>query len=57
MTHPPILVAALAVLLLFGGLTFYVIATTGFSVLEAISLLVIGLFLFGVIGALRQPPE
>ena len=57
MIHRPILVAALAVLLVFGSLTVYVIVTTGFGPLEAASLLVLGLFAFGVVGALRQPPE
>jgi hypothetical protein len=53
----PILTAALLVLLVFGFLTGYVIVTTGFGPLEAISLLVLGLFAFGIVGALRQPPE
>lgn len=57
MLHRPILAAALAVLLVFGFLTGYVIVTTGFGPLEAISLLVLGLFGFGIVGALRQPPE
>jgi len=55
--HRPILAAALFVLIVFGFLTGYVIATTGFGPLEAGSLLVLGLFTFGVLGALRQPPE
>jgi hypothetical protein len=42
--HRPILVASLLVLLSFGFLTGYVIATTGFGPLEAISILVLGLF-------------
>jgi len=53
----PILTAAVLVLLFFGGLTVYVIVTTGFGPLEALSLLVLGLFAFGVVGALRRPPE
>lgn len=57
MLHRPILTAALLVLLSFGFLTGYVIVETGFGPLEAISLLVLGLFAFGIIGALRQPPE
>lgn len=57
MLHRPILAAALTVILVFGAMTAYVIATTGFGPLEAISLLVLGLFAFGVVGALRQPPE
>ena len=41
----------------FGALTGYVIATTGVGPLEVSSLLVLGLFAFGIIGALREPPE
>ena len=55
--HRPILTAALVVRLVFGFLTGYVIVTTGFGPLEAVSLLVLGLFAFGVVGALRLPPE
>jgi hypothetical protein len=44
--HRPILAAALLVLLVFGFLTGYVIVTTGFGPLEAVSLLVLGLFAF-----------
>ncbi len=57
MLHRPILAAALLVLLGFGSLTGYVIVTNGLGPLEALSLLVLGLFAFGVLGALRQPPE
>ena len=44
-------------LLVFGFLTGYVIATTGFGPLEAVSVLVLALFGFGIVGALREPPE
>lgn len=57
MSNRPVLVAALFVILVFGAMTGYVIATTGFGPLEAASVLVLGLFAFGVVGALRQPPE
>lgn len=57
MLHRPILAAAVMVLLVFGSMTVYVIATTGFGPLEAVSVLVIGLFAFGILGALREPPE
>lgn len=57
MLNRPILTVALLVLLSFGFLTAYVIVTTGFGPLEALSLLVLGLFAFGIVGALRQPPE
>ncbi len=40
-----------------GALTIQVAATEGFDVLVALSLLVLALFGFGIVGALRHPPE
>ena len=40
----------------FGYLTLSAIASGGFDVLSAISLLIIALFAVGAIGALRGPP-
>jgi hypothetical protein len=40
-----------------GGLTIQVAVTEGFDVLSAVSLLVLALFGFGIVGALRHPPE
>ncbi len=40
-----------------GALTIQVAATEGFDVLSALSLLVLALFGFGIVGALRHPPE
>ena len=40
-----------------GALTIEVAATEGFDVLSALSLLVLALFGFGIVGALRHPPE
>ena len=40
-----------------GALTLQVAATEGFDVLSALSLLVLALFGFGIVGALRHPPE
>lgn len=58
MHYRPILVASIIALISFAALTGYVIVNTGrFGPLEAISLLVMGFFAFGIIGALRQPPE
>lgn len=55
--HKPILAATLAVIALFGFLTIYVLVTTGPDILTVASLLVLGCFGFGVLGALREPPE
>jgi hypothetical protein len=40
-----------------GALTIQVAVTEGFDVLSALSLLVLALFGFGIVGALRHPPE
>jgi hypothetical protein len=51
----------LGVVLIFilglGFLTIQVAVTEGFDVLTALSLLVLALFGFGIVGALRHPPE
>jgi hypothetical protein len=51
----------LGVVLLFiaglGGLTLDVILSEGLDVLTVLSLLVLALFGFGVVGALRHPPD
>ncbi len=53
-----ILVAALAFIALLGTLTVIVAVKEGVDVLTFISLLVLGMFGFGILGALReQPPE
>jgi prepilin signal peptidase PulO-like enzyme (type II secretory pathway) len=57
MDHRPILAAALVFTLLLAGLTLTVLIRTGPDVLTLFSLLVLGLFGFGIIGALREPPE
>jgi hypothetical protein len=51
----------LGVVLIFilglGYLTLQVAVTEGFDVLTGLSLLVLALFGFGIVGALRHPPE
>ena len=51
------LVVVLIFIVGMGGLTIEVAVTDGFTVLTALSLLVLALFAFGVVGALRTPPE
>jgi len=41
----------------FAGLTVGALIKGGPDILTVASLLVIGLFAFGIIGALREPPE
>ncbi|MEA2391169.1 MAG: hypothetical protein QOK31_1278 [Solirubrobacteraceae bacterium] len=53
----PVLLAALGFIGLLAFLTIYVIASRGFDVFVALSLLVLAMFAFGIVGALRHPPE
>jgi len=52
-----ILGAALVFITLLGTLTLLVVARDGLDPLVAVSLLVLALLGFGIIGALRTPPE
>jgi hypothetical protein len=52
-----VLIAALAFIGLLAFLTFFAIAQRGFDVLVVLSLIVLAMFAFGIVGALRQPPE
>lgn len=52
-----ILGVVLVFILGLGFLTIQVAVTEGFDVLSAISVLVLALFGFGIVGALRHPPE
>lgn len=51
-----VLAAALLFVALLAFLTFYVLFSSGPDVLVVTSLVVLGLFAFGVIGALATPP-
>lgn len=51
------LVGTLAMVALLGILTIDVMVRTGFDVLVLISLVLVGMIGFGVLGALFNPPE
>jgi hypothetical protein len=51
-----ILVAALAMIALLGTLTILVVARHGPDPLTVVSLLVLAILGFGIVGALRNPP-
>jgi hypothetical protein len=51
------LVGTLAMVALLGVLTIDVMVRTGFDVLVLISLAIVGMIGFGVLGALFNPPE
>ncbi len=57
MTDRAILVAALIFIALLGGLTITVAVQTGPDILTVGSILVLAMFAFGIVGALRNPPE
>jgi hypothetical protein len=52
-----ILVLALGFIAILGFLTLYVLFSSGLDLLVVLSLVVLGLFAFGVIGALSTPPR
>ena len=52
-----ILAAALIFIALLGAMTINVLARQGPDILVAASLLVLALFGFGIVGALRHPPD
>ena len=52
-----ITLGALAFCCIFGFLTVYVIITSGPDVLSVLSLIVLALLGFGVLGALTEPPD
>jgi hypothetical protein len=57
MARQAILIAALAMIALFGALTLADASDNGVSVLTVVSVIVLAMFAFGIVGALRQPPE
>jgi hypothetical protein len=57
MNRNPILIAALLFIVLLGVLTIVVTVRNGPDVLTLASLLVLAMFGFGIVGALRHPPR
>ncbi len=51
------LVAALGFIVVFGALTVIVAVRNGPDVLTFVSILVLAMFGFGIVGALRHPPD
>ena len=52
-----VLASALAFIALLGALTIAVVVETGPDILTVVSLLVLAMFGFGIVGALRHPPD
>jgi hypothetical protein len=52
-----VLLVALAFIALLTFLTFSVLAREGFDILVGLSLSILGLLAFGIVGALLHPPE
>jgi hypothetical protein len=57
MSRTVILAAALGFIAVLGGLTLWVLARKGPDVLTVASILVLAMFGFGIVGALRHPPR
>ncbi|WP_372791472.1 hypothetical protein [Paraconexibacter sp.] len=55
--HKPILAVAAVFIIGFAVLTVFDILANGPNFLTAVSLLVLAMFGFGIVGALRQPPD
>jgi hypothetical protein len=53
----PVLAIVLAFIVIFAGLTISVIVRNGLDPLTLISIVILGMFGFGVVGALREPPQ
>jgi hypothetical protein len=56
-SHRPIMAAALAVIALLLGTTIAVTIRSGPDILTVLSVLVLALLGFGILGALREPPR
>ena len=52
-----VLATVLVFILLLGGLTVYVIVNDGMTILTVLSLGILALFGFGIVGALREPDD
>ncbi|UTI64772.1 hypothetical protein NBH00_00855 [Paraconexibacter antarcticus] len=52
-----VLSLVLAFVIVFAGLTIAVIVKHGLDVLTVASVVILGMFGFGIVGALRNPPE
>ena len=57
MSRTIVLGVALAFIAVLGFLTLFVLFSSGPDVLVVVSLVILGLFAFGVIGALATPPD
>jgi hypothetical protein len=55
--RPAILVTTLVMIAVLGGLTIATVIQEGPDPLTVLALLVLALFGFGIVGALREPPR
>jgi len=52
-----VLIVALAFVALLAALTIDVASRTGFDILTGAAILILAMFAFGIVGALRHPPD
>ena len=55
--HSVLLFVALVFCLAFGGMTVAVAADSGVDVFTVVALLIVGMLMIAVLGALRDPPR
>jgi hypothetical protein len=55
--HTAIVIAGLAFVILFGGMTLVVLAEDGFTILVFFSILIVVLLAVAVWGAINNPPD
>jgi hypothetical protein len=52
-----VLAVVLAMIVFFGFLTIAAVQADGVNVLTVVSVIILAMFAFGIVGALREPPE
>ncbi len=55
--HKPILAAALVFIAVMGAFTIQDLIDNGPTALGTVSIIILAMFSFGIVGALRQPPD
>lgn len=57
MRRRAVLAVVLAMIVFFGFLTIAAVRADGVNVLTVVSVIILAMFAFGIVGSLREPPE
>ncbi len=57
MRRRAVLAVVLAMIVFFGFLTIAAVQADGVNVLTVVSVIILAMFAFGIVGSLREPPE